>query len=448
MSFPRFPLRLHTRVAAAFALLALLVAGTGSVATYAFSRWYLLNQRENSALTRAQLDARAVGAFLEAGGDPAEALSIVPSVGTAQPLLLDAGTWYTASVTVPPSALPDELLALGRVSGARQRIAIQGDPYFVVAMPTPRGEYVEVFSLEELDQILTRGGWLLVASSVVAAGIGAVVGATSVGRILGPVRRLEVGADRLAAGELSSRIELTGDPDIDPIARAFNGMASSVQSRIARERRFSANVSHELRSPLTAVLGTSELLADGRDRLPEREARLVDVLALQVRRMSQTLLDLLEISRVVSEAPLQWENTDLTKLCQEVLTSRGISRDLLRGDDAWIRSDARRLERIIGNLVENAQNHGGGLTEISLRQELDHVAIHIDDAGRGIQADERDRVFEPFARGADAHLTDGAGLGMAIAREQARILGGDIVIDTSPSGGARLTITLPTDEAR
>ena len=313
---------------------------------------------------------------------------------------------------------------------------------------TALGEYVEVFPLDELEQTLTRGGLLLVVSSLLAAAIGAIVGATSVGRILGPVRRLEVGANRLAAGELSSRIALTGDPDLDPIAAAFNEMAASVQSRISRERRFSANVSHELRSPLTAVLGTSELLAGGRNRLPEREAKLVEILAVQVRRMSQTLLDLLEISKVASDAPLQWENTDLRMLCTEVLESRDISPTLLRGEDAWIHSDARRLERILGNLVDNAQNHGGGLTGVEVRQELSRVTIHINDSGHGIPLEERERVFEPFARGVDSHLTDGAGLGMAIAREQARMLGGDITIETNSAGGARLIITLPTQEVQ
>lgn len=438
-------MRLHTRVAVAFAVLALLVASTGSIATYAFSRWYLLSQRENAALTRAQLDARAVRAFLEGGGSPAEALEIVPSVGTSQPLLLNAGSWYTASVTVPPESLPPELLSLGLATGAHQRFAIEGDPYFAVALPMPEGEYVEVFALAELDQILNLGGWLLAASSLFAAGVGAIVGATSVGRILGPVRRLEAGADRLAAGELASRIELTGDPDIDPIAQAFNGMAASMQSRIARERRFSANVSHELRSPLTAVLGTSELLADGRHRLPEREARLVEVLTVQVRRMSQTLLDLLEISRVVSDAPLQSEDTDLRRLCCGVLESRGIDEALLHGDGASVRSDPRRLERIIGNLVDNAENHGGGLTAVQIQQVAKNVRILIDDSGSGIPPDERERVFEAFFRGANAHVTDGAGLGMAIAREQARMIGGDILIESNGSGGARLIVDLPVE---
>jgi two-component system sensor histidine kinase MtrB len=439
-------LRLRTRVAVSFAALSLLVAGTVSSATYAFASWYLLDQRETAALTRAALDSRAVGAYLATGSTPSEALEQIPSVGTSQPMIRLASTWYTAAITVPPDEIPTGLLAIAEPTGARQRFSIAGDPYFAVAVPLDSGMYVEVFPLRDLDRTLTWGGWTLVGLSLLAALFGAVIGATAVGRILGPVRRLGAGARRIAGGELSTRIDLAGDPDLDPIASSFNDMAEAVQVRIARERRFSANVSHELRSPLTSVLGTAELLEGGRERLPERESGLVTVLVQQVRRMSHMLLDLLEISRTSTDDPPQWESADLADLCRDVASQRGVAPEVVIGDEPVIRTDARRLERILGNLIDNAQQHAGGVVQVLIQQDVGAVRIIVDDAGPGIDEGIRERLFEPFARGESHGRTDGAGLGLAIVREQADDLGGGVTVERSPAGGARFIARLPVHE--
>ena len=439
-------LRLRTRVALSFAALSLLVAGTVSVTTYAFARWYLLDQRETAALTRAALDSRAVGAYLATGSTPSEALDQIPSVGTSQPMIRMGDTWYTSAVTVPPDGLPTDLLAVAEPNGARQRFSIAGDPYFIVAVPIDSGMYVEVFPLRDLDRTLTWGGWTLVGLSLLAALFGAAIGATAVGRILRPVRRLGAGARRIAGGELTTRIDLAGDPDLDPIASSFNDMAEAVQARITRERRFSANVSHELRSPLTSVLGTAELLEGGRDRLPEREAGLVTVLVQQVRRMSHMLLDLLEISRISADDTPQWESADLAALCRDVAAQRGVDPRMVIGDEPVIRTDARRLERIVGNLIDNAQQHAGGVVQVLIQQDPEAVRILVDDAGPGIDEGIRERLFEPFTRGESHGHTDGAGLGLAIVREQADILCGEVTVEVSPSGGTRFVARLPIRE--
>lgn len=441
-------IRLRARVAMSFAVLSLTVAGIVSATTYGFASWYLLNQRETATLTRAVLDFRAVDAALAAGAAPSEALDQVPSVGTSQPMIRAGLTWYTSSVTVPPSELPAALLELAAKGGAQQRFKIAGDPYYAVAIPMGSDMYVEVFPLRDLDRTLTIGGWALIALTMLAAGIGALIGRQAVGRVLRPVRQLGGGARRIAGGELGTRIHLTGDPDLDPIAESFNAMAEAVQVRIARERRFSANVSHELRSPLTSVLGTAELLERRSGMLPEREAGLLAVLVQQVRRMSQTLLDLLEISRLSTDDPPQWETADIAALCREAVVQRGLDPQAVVGDQPIVRTDARRLERIIGNLIDNAQRHGGGLVQVLIQRVPGAMHLLVDDAGPGISDDVRDRLFEPFARGQQAARTDGAGLGLAIVREQAHVLGGDVSVENSPMGGARFVVVLPIDQER
>ena len=435
----------------AFGLLSLVIAGAVSGATYSVARWYLLNQREDSAITRAVLDSRSVDASLAADLAPVTALEQVPSVGTSQPMIQVQGVWYTSGVTVPPASLPASLLSIAaKDGGAQQRTTIGDEQYLLVAIQLGTSVYVEVFPLRDLDLVLTIGGWLLVIQTLFAGIIGVFVGRYTFARIIRPLLRLGAGARRIASGELSTRIQLMRDPDLDPIAASFNGMAESVQSRIKREQRFSANVSHELRSPLTAVVGTAELLERNLDDLPEREQRLIGTLQTQTARMSQMLLDLLEISRIGNDDPLLKESVSVTTLCLDAIHVRGLPEDLIHVEDEGdhlITTDTRRFERIVGNLIDNANRHGGGLTAIRIARisnsDPEHIVVAVEDAGPGIPVDEVPKLFEPFTRGEDAKETSGAGLGLAIAIEQAHLLDVELRVESVDPHGARFVMEIP-----
>ena len=445
----RFGLR--TRVALAFGLLSLIIAGAVSGATYSVARWYLLNQREDSAITRAVLDSRSVDASLAADLAPVTALEQVPSVGTSQPMIQVQGVWYTSGVTVPPASLPASLLSTAaKDGGSQQRTTIGDEKYLLVAIQLGTSVYVEVFPLRDLDLVLTIGGWLLVIQTLFAGIIGVFVGRYTFARIIRPLLRLGAGARRIASGELSTRIQLMRDPDLDPIAASFNGMAESVQSRIKREQRFSANVSHELRSPLTAVVGTAELLERNLDDLPEREQRLIGTLQTQTARMSQMLLDLLEISRIGNDDPLLKESVSVTTLCLDAVHVRGLPEDLIHIEDEGdhlVTTDTRRFERIVGNLIDNANRHGGGVTAIRIARishsDPEHIVVAVEDAGPGIPVDEVPKLFEPFTRGEDAKETSGAGLGLAIAIEQAHLLDVELRVESVDPHGARFVMEIP-----
>ena len=449
----RFGLR--ARVALAFGLLSLVIAGAVAGATYSVARWYLINQREDAAITRAVLDSRSVAASLTSGLTPEVALGQVPSVGTSQPMVQVQGIWYTSGVTIPPDALPNSLLTVAaKDGGAQQRTTIGDEQYLLVAVQLETGIYVEVFPLRELDLGLTIGGWLLIVQTLLAGIVGIFIGRYTFAKVIRPLLRLGAGARRIASGEFSTRIPLTRDPDLDPIAASFNGMAESVQSRITREQRFSANVSHELRSPLTAVVGTVELLERNLEDLPEREQRLIGTLQTQTARMSQMLLDLLEISRIGNDDPLLKETVSVTTLCLDAIHVRGLSEELIHVDDSQehlITTDTRRFERIVGNLIDNANRHGGGVTAIrisrSTQSDPQHIVVKVEDQGPGIPSDEIPRLFEPFTRGEDAKETAGAGLGLAIAIEQAQLLGVELRVENVEPHGARFIIQIPVAEA-
>ena len=226
------------------------------------------------------------------------------------------------------------------------------------------------------------------------------------------------------------------------ISTAFNDMADAVQDRLERERRFSANVSHELRSPLTGIMGTADLLESRLDRLPPREATLVEALNRQVRRFSATVLDLLEISRIGGDQLVQTEQIDICLLIDELLAGRGLDRELRQGDDDLrLLTDPRRCERVVGNLIDNAQRHGEGLTSLLVERTEEGVRLTADDAGPGIPEDLAGQIFEPFARRFDL-----AGRGRSGTGHRARTgaaPGGNVAVGTSAAGGARFVVDLP-----
>jgi len=434
---------LANRVALAFALISLVVALVVSSATYFVARVYLVQQREGAALNRALVDSRVVDAALRQGDRPGKALESVPPARDVQTLLRIEETWYSSNVTLSPRELPPALLNKAVTEGSLQRfVSSNGITYLAIAIPVTGGIFVEAFSFDDLESTLTILAWVLAAASFAAFLVGGLVGRTAGKGLLRPLSDLAAGAREITAGDLSARVPESKDPDLAAISTAFNDMADAMQSRLERERRFSANVSHELRSPLTGIMGTADLLESRLDRLPPREATLVEALNRQVRRFSATVLDLLEISRIGGDQLVQSEQIDIGLLIDELLAGRGLERSLRHGDDVRIVTDPRRFERVVGNLIDNAQRHGEGLTDLLVERTEYGLRLTLDDAGPGIPEDLAGQIFEPFARG-DSTSQDGAGLGLAIVREQVRLLGGHVSVLTSPDGGARFVVSIP-----
>lgn len=438
---------LRVRVVVSFAILSLAVAAAVSGATYVIASWYLSAQRADSALTRASLDARAVNSALTAGARPGQALAAIPVVDGSQPMLRVGGTWFTSTVAVPPDSLPADLLAQADAEGAQQRIEVNGDPYLVIGLPSERALFVEVFPLRTLDRTLVIGGWGLVAMTILAGALGAALGWYSVRRLLVPVDQLGEGARSLAAGDLDVRLPAYNDPDLDPIASAFNDMADSVQTRIAREQRFAANVSHELRSPVTAISGVTELLEERATHMDPSDAGIVGHLARQVRRLSRMLVDLLEVSRMTATQSVEVEPVDVARMLTQIMQQHGVDTTLLVGERPVIRTDGRHLERVFDNIVRNAESHGAGLRSIEIFTEPDGVVVRFRDSGPGIDEELAARLFEPFVRGEKADPSSGAGLGMAIALEHAGVIHTRLDVGRAEGGGAQFTVTVPWEIA-
>jgi signal transduction histidine kinase len=224
-------------------------------------------------------------------------------------------------------------------------------------------------------------------------------------------------------------------------------MAGALQERIAREVRFTSDVSHELRTPLTAISSAADLAR--RTEMPERARVAIGVLGNQVDHFRALVLDLLEISRYdAGDVAFDPDEVDLEGFVRDqlALLDVDVPVETVGPSPGVVTVDRRRLERIVANLVENANRYAGGPTRIELSGGDDHVSIAVEDAGPGIPPAERKAIFGRFNRGTAAPLpgaSKGTGLGLALVEQHVGLHRGTIEVEDGPGGGARFVVVLP-----
>jgi len=447
----RVPLR--TRVVAVFALGSVAVSALVAVVTWNLTTKYMLQQREDGVLRQATMNAQLVEAALQrdsAGlGDLLTGLASSPEAAIFVRQRAGWSTRRAVTEGIGPADLPPALIAAAaRGDTARQRLRVRGIPVVAVAMPLPgTGEqFVEVFPLRELDRTFRFISLTLIAGIVVSGGLGASLGLWAGRRALRPLTQLTAAAARVAGGDLGARLPVRRDPDLGPIAAAFNETAADLQARVERDARFASDVSHELRSPVTTMTAAMEVLVRRRDEVPPAARHAIDLLDTDLRRFRRLVGDLLEISKVDQGAfRLSAERLDLGELAANVV-ARSCPGVPVRTDGACpVLGDRRRLEQAVSNLVDNAERHGRGLVGVTVSGAHGRARLEVDDAGPGVPAAERERVFERFARVSDRarHVDDtGSGLGLALVAQHVRLHAGRVWVTDRPGGGARFVMEL------
>ncbi|MFF8401004.1 MtrAB system histidine kinase MtrB [Streptomyces sp. NPDC014846] len=329
----------------------------------------------------------------------------------------------------------------------------------------PNGRPYELYYLFPLTQ--EEKSLSLVKGTLATAGLFVVVllGAIAwlvVRQVVTPVRMAAGIAERLSAGRLQERMKVTGEDDIARLGEAFNKMAQNLQLKIQQledlsrmQRRFVSDVSHELRTPLTTVRMAADVIHEAREDFDPVTARSAELLADQLDRFESLLADLLEISRFdAGAAALEAEPIDLREVVRRVvsgaepLAERKGTHIRVVGDQQPVvaEADARRLERVLRNLVVNAVEHGEGKdVVVRLAAAGGAVAVAVRDYGVGLKPGEATRVFSRFWRAdpARARTTGGTGLGLSIALEDARLHGGWLQAWGEPGGGSQFRLTLP-----
>lgn len=376
----------------------------------------------------------------------------LPAGSTA--VLFHDGNWFGATVTAGPNSIPLALRdAAMRGSPVRQRFTLEGVPRLGVGVPLPavNGAYFEVFPLSELDRTLRVLRNSLGAAAVVTAVAGATLGRWGSRRLLAPISDVSTAAVAVAHGRLDVRLAAAADPDLAKMAASFNQMTDALQARIERDARFASDVSHELRSPLTTLAAAMEVVLARKDDMPQRAKEGVELLDGEVQRFERLVEDLLEISRIdagVAEVSM----TDLV-LAEFVLHAvRGRRSETVPVEiqaavaSAVVRADKRRLERVVANLLDNAEAHGGGIERVSVELRNGHAVVAVEDAGPGVAPADRERIFERFSRGRASgrrDQTEGTGLGLSLVREHMRLLGGRVTVEDRSGRGARFVVELP-----
>ncbi len=447
----RAPLR--RRVEISFGLLALGVSLLLSVVAWLVVSNYLLAQRVNTAVSETALDRAALQAEIAQSRPSVNAaLEALPTNDASASLALVRGQWY-AGVSVPrPSQVPAELR--NRVTAgetATQRIDVDGQLVLAVGTPLSRdGDLLfELFPLATLDHTLSSMALVLTICAAVTTVLGVGLGRWASRLALAPLARFTSVVEAVAGGRLDARLGQVGDADLDPIARGFDATLELLEHRARADSRFVADVSHELRTPLTTMLNSMELISHRRDQLPVSVHEAVDLLASDLDRFRQLVVDLLEISRHDAGEDLVLEQVDLgelTRRCADRVAGRPVTHVVEHGHDLVVSVDKRRVERVVANLVGNAEVHGRGCTAVRVTRTADSVRIEVEDAGPGIDTYERTRVFDRFSRGARNRAgqpSPGLGLGLAIVARHVTAHGGQVSIGDKPGGGARFVVELP-----
>lgn len=456
-------LGLRARVTAAFALGALFTAALLAATTFGISREQLIRQRESSASVPFFNNARIVQERLLATGE-VDALGLLQDLQTtsgSRPVLFFADQWFTTDQRFGEAALPASLRRSVLEGGAAQmRYSLDGDPKlgFGIALQTAAdgAAYFEIVALDETADTLTSLGIILVGASLLATGTGAALGWWASRRALLPLTEVGTAAEAIAGGRLDTRLEAANDPDLATLTASFNEMAEALEERIARDERFASDVSHELRSPLMTLSASIEVLKARRDDLDERAASALDLLVADVARFEQLVNDLLEISRLEAGATqLDLDAVDPSELVLHAVGAASPTGVPVHYDEdvegVRILADKRRMERVVANLLDNAEKYAGGATGVTVGLVGDQVRIVVEDRGPGVPEEVRQKIFERFARGAEAgrRTTDrGVGLGLALVAEHVRLHGGRVWVDDRADGedGAAFVIELPVVE--
>jgi two-component system OmpR family sensor kinase len=272
-----------------------------------------------------------------------------------------------------------------------------------------------------------------------------------------PLQRVASAAEAIARGETRTRAPISGPSEVRALARSFNTMADQVEATHQSQRDFVANVSHELKTPLTSIQGFSQALLDGTAWTPDSTARAARVIHQEAERMRRMVDDLLVLARFdagqMTLARSQVEIGSLLRGCVEKLTPQAetaqVTLVLDVPEQLVVTGDADRLAQVFANLIDNSVAHtpaGGKVTIAANSATESAIEVTVTDTGAGIPPEALSRIFERFYQvDRSRKRSRGAGLGLAITKEIVEAHGGTITAESVVGLGSRFTVHLPTD---
>jgi two-component system, OmpR family, sensor histidine kinase RstB len=239
---------------------------------------------------------------------------------------------------------------------------------------------------------------------------------------------------QFGSGNLAARVKVEGRDEVASLAKSFNDSAERIEQLMRAHQLLIANCSHELRTPLARIRLGLERLAGSDPKASAEIARSIAELDALIGEM--LLSSRLDVAQKLERA----EPVDLLALAAEEAAHFDLE---VSGDAVTLNADSMLLRRLVRNLLENAAVHAGGATSLTVRKAEHRATLVVEDAGSGIPAEDRERIFEPFYRASTATQASGAGLGLSIVRQIARAHGGTVEYAPREGGGSRFVVTLP-----
>lgn len=346
----------------------------------------------------------------------------------------------------------------GRVTSGELAFAwtsVNGVPSLVVGGRVPAAGPTVYFvrDVSALEEALVPLRLALLAGTVILVLIALLMARRLARGVLAPVEAAGRAAERIERGDLTARVPVTSNDEFGAWADRFNRMAAALAETIGRleaaeaqNRRFVADVAHELRTPVAALVAEASILRDQLDTMPPESRRTAELLVSDIGRLRSLVDDLMEVSRFDAGAErVALEPVDLGRLTRTVAAARLPEATFsLPEEPIILETDPRRLERILGNLLDNAREHAAGApVEVTLTTESDAVVISVADRGPGVPSDRIGRIFERFYKADPSRHGGSSGLGLAIAAEHAALLGGELTATGHPDGGLRIELRMP-----
>ncbi|WP_306335075.1 cell wall metabolism sensor histidine kinase WalK [Streptomyces sp. KL118A] len=331
----------------------------------------------------------------------------------------------------------------------------RGPDYRLLVQRVPgRGTLVAAVPLDQVQGTLRQ---VLIVETAATCGVLALLagaGLWVLRRGLRPLESMARDADAIAAGDRAGHVApADDDTEVGRLGLALNTMLAVERTTQDRLRRFVADASHELRTPVTAVLGYADLHHQGALALPEQRERAMNGITTEALRMQRLVDDLLLLARLDSAPVRGRSSVDLSVVVRDAVSAAQVvapdSPVTVRTEGgATVHGDAEQLRRVVDNLLSNVRRHtpSGTAAQVTLSTAAPaapHVTLTVADEGPGIPDEALPRVFDRFYRGDPAHSGDGSGLGLAIVAAVADAHGGSVAVAAAPGEGTRVTVRLP-----
>jgi len=341
----------------------------------------------------------------------------------------------------------------------RERGEAASPAWYVVLLSPPR-QAIATFAGEILVGFVLTGFVALLVSIGIAFLI-----ARSIAR---PLQRIAAATEEIARGNYDEQLNITSPEEVRRLANSFNLMVREVKSSQQAQQDFVANVSHDLKTPLTSIQGFSQAILDGAASDEGARRRAAQIIHEEADRMARLVDDLLDLARIeAGQIVMARDSVALSQLlqeCTEKMALRAeqgeVTLEVESDKNLVVKADRHRLAQVINNLLDNALKHTppGGRISLAARSVPEVVGkpgrqrgvlaeITVSDTGAGIPPEDLSRIFERFYRGDKSRTKEGkgAGLGLAIAREIILAHGGDIKAESVVGLGTKFTTTLPQD---